>query len=81
VRVAGQQAPRIRQAHIAEHVDDALAAHGRAQRSVRLDDLVGLVADGHQGLSATIGSKIVAMRLPRTWDTVCEAPTGPTSAE
>ena len=48
VRVAGENALGLRQAHVAEHLDDALAALGGAQLGVHLDDLVGLAADGHQ---------------------------------
>ena len=48
VRVAGQNALGLRQAHVAEHLDHALAAFGGAQPGVHLDDLVGLAADGHQ---------------------------------
>ncbi len=48
VRVAGKDALGLGQAHVAEHLDDALAALAGAQPGVHLDDLVGLAADGHQ---------------------------------
>src|SRR5262245_15457865 len=48
VWVALENALGLGQAHVAEHLDHALAALRGPQGGVDLDDLVGLPADGHQ---------------------------------
>ena len=55
VRVAREDALGFRQAHVAEHLDDALAAFAGAQLGVDLDDLVCLAPDRHQRIECDHG--------------------------